>query len=297
MAYGSLKVNRIIFNSGGTDYILDVTSLVSNGSNFSGGTIQATSITGVTGVFTSVLSGALITGSTGNITTFSGSTGIFTSSLSGNAITGTSLNATFVTGNTVTATTLTANTGTVGNLTSSTTVSGGTISGTSATLTSFTGASGSFSSVVSGALYKCSGNITIISGSGDIRPYGLYSFPQSVGTNNYVLATNGNGTTAWVEATGGGGGGSSYQISGLTTNTTGVAGTYYVLLSGLTFTLPASPSQGDYVGIINRSNTTTGTVARNGSNIMGLAEDMTINDLNARFRLIYVDASQGWVTL
>lgn len=297
MAYGSLKVNTIIFNSGGTDYTLDVTSLVSNGSDFSGGTIQATSITGATGVFTSILSGALITGSTGNITTFSGSTGIFTSSLSGNSITGTSLNATFVTGNTVTATTLTANTGTVGDLTSSTSVSGGTISGTSATLTSFTGATGSFSSVVSGALYKCSGNITIISGSGDIRPYGLYSFPQSVGTNNYVLATNGDGTTAWVEATGGGGGSSSYQVSGLTTDITGVAGTYYVLLSGLTFTLPGSPSQGDYVGIINRSNTTTGTVARNGSNIMGLAENMTINDLNARFRLIYVDASQGWVTL
>ena len=364
MAYGSLKANTIIFNSGGTDYTLDVTTLVSNGSNFSGGVIQANSITGLTGVFTTLLSGALITGTTSNITTFSGATGIFTSLLSGAsitgtsvnatsitgqtvsgvtvlaetgtignltstgsisggtlsgttatftsvtgvsgiyttevsgaAITGTSVNATNITGSTVTATTLTATTGDVGDLTASTSVSGGTLSGTTATFTSVTGASGNFTSVISGTLYKCSGNVTIISGAGDIRPYGLYSFPQSAGTNNYVLSTNGDGTTAWVEATGGGGGGSSYTVSGLTTNETGVAGTYYVLLSGLTLTLPTTPSQGDYVGIINRSNTTTGTVARNGSNIMGLAEDMTLNDLNARFRLIYVNASEGWVTL
>jgi hypothetical protein len=314
MAYGSLKANTIIFNSGGTDYTLDVTTLVSNGSNFSGGVIQANSITGLTGVFTTLLSGALITGTTSNITTFSGATtgqtvsgvtvlaetgtignltstgsisggtlsgttatftsvtgvsGIYTTEVSGAAITGTSVNATNITGSTVTATTLTATTGDVGDLTASTSVSGGTLSGTT----------------------------TIISGAGDIRPYGLYSFPQSAGTNNYVLSTNGDGTTAWVEATGGGGGGSSYTVSGLTTDETGVAGTYYVLLSGLTLTLPTTPSQGDYVGIINRSNTTTGTVARNGSNIMGLAEDMTLNDLNARFRLIYVNASEGWVTL
>lgn len=52
--------------------------------------------------------------------------------------------------------------------------------------------------IISGAVYKTSGNVTVISGSGDIRPYGLFSFPASVGTSGYFLTTNGNGTTTWT---------------------------------------------------------------------------------------------------
>lgn len=51
--------------------------------------------------------------------------------------------------------------------------------------------------IISGAVYKTSGNVTVISGSGDVRPYGLFSFPASVGTSGYHLTTNGNGTTSW----------------------------------------------------------------------------------------------------
>ena len=52
--------------------------------------------------------------------------------------------------------------------------------------------------IISGAVYKTSGNVTVISGSGDVRPYGLFSFPASVGTSGYYLVTNGNGTTSWA---------------------------------------------------------------------------------------------------
>jgi hypothetical protein len=295
MAYGSIKANTIIFNSGGGDTSIDLTSLLASGSNFSGSTIQATSFTGVTGVFTTSLSGATITGATGNITTITGASGIFTTSISGASITGTNVNATNITGQTISGATFTATTGNIGNVVTTGTLSGATITGSTANFTSVTGVTGVFTSQVSGNLYKCSGNVTVISGSGDVRPYGLYSFPASVGTANYVLQTNGDGTTSWIVNTPTTSTGLS--VSGITSNTNAISSTYYVVLSGLTLTLPSSPAAGDYVGIINRSDTTTGVVARNGSNIMGLAEDMVLNDLNARFRLVYADASNGWVIL
>lgn len=51
--------------------------------------------------------------------------------------------------------------------------------------------------VISGAVYKTSGNVTVISGSGDVRPYGLYSFPTTTGVSGQVLYTSGNGNTYW----------------------------------------------------------------------------------------------------
>ena len=57
--------------------------------------------------------------------------------------------------------------------------------------------------VISGYTYKTSGNVTVISGSGDVRPYGLYSFPTTTGTSGNVLTSNGDGTTSWVGSAGG----------------------------------------------------------------------------------------------
>jgi hypothetical protein len=78
-------------------------------------------------------------------------------------------------------------------------------------------------------------------------------------------------------------------------HTTAVAGRLYVLTASLTLTLPATPSAGDTVAVSNRSGTTTATVARNGQNIMGLAEDMTIDVLNLPLTLVFADAASGWV--
>jgi hypothetical protein len=60
-----------------------------------------------------------------------------------------------------------------------------------------------------------------------------------------------------------------------------------------TLTLPASPSVGDNVRILVGNFTDT-VVARNGSNIMGLAEDLTIDVANMGLTFIYTDASNGW---
>ena len=79
------------------------------------------------------------------------------------------------------------------------------------------------------------------------------------------------------------------------TNTAAARNTLYVLTASLTLTLPASPAVGDTVKVSNLSGTTTAVVARNGSNIQGLAEDLTIDSLNAAITLVYADATRGWV--
>ena len=81
----------------------------------------------------------------------------------------------------------------------------------------------------------------------------------------------------------------------ISTNTTAVANNLYIFTANLTLTLPASPTIGDRIGISNRSDVLTCVIARNGSNIAGLAEDMTVDALNIGFELVYTDATQGWV--
>lgn len=78
-------------------------------------------------------------------------------------------------------------------------------------------------------------------------------------------------------------------------DTTATAGNRYVLTASLTLTLPASPSAGDFVSVQNSSGTTTAVIARNSSNIMSLAENMTIDALNVGFTLMYADSTRGWV--
>jgi hypothetical protein len=77
--------------------------------------------------------------------------------------------------------------------------------------------------------------------------------------------------------------------------TTAVASRVYVLTASLTLTLPSSPTAGNWVSVSNRSTTTTAVIGRNGQNIMGLAEDMTIDNSTASFTLTFADATRGWV--
>jgi hypothetical protein len=67
-----------------------------------------------------------------------------------------------------------------------------------------------------------------------------------------------------------------------------------VTTTGLTITLPANPQAGWEVSITNASNGTDTLISRNGSNIMSLAEDLTIDRANATVTLYYVDATRGW---
>ena len=84
-------------------------------------------------------------------------------------------------------------------------------------------------------------------------------------------------------------------ITTTATNITMIAGRTYPYYSSITLTLPASPTAGDKVEIINRSNTSTAVIARNGRNIMGLAENMTIDLPDVGFTLIYANLADGWI--
>lgn len=83
----------------------------------------------------------------------------------------------------------------------------------------------------------------------------------------------------------------------ISTATQAEKGKCYVLTASLTLTLPASPAAGDVVRVVNQSSTRTAVVARNGRPIMGLAEDMVIDALNASVELMYADATRGWVLI
>ena len=80
-------------------------------------------------------------------------------------------------------------------------------------------------------------------------------------------------------------------------STTATAGKTYVCTATMTLTLPSSPQPGDMVGFSNRSGTTTIVIGRGGQNIMGLAEDMTVDSQNASFTLVFADATRGWIVI
>ena len=65
----------------------------------------------------------------------------------------------------------------------------------------------------------------------------------------------------------------------------------------VTLTLPASPSVGDEVTIIDCKgsfNTNNLTVNRNGSNINGAASNLTVSTNGTAFTLVYLNATRGW---
>jgi len=79
------------------------------------------------------------------------------------------------------------------------------------------------------------------------------------------------------------------------TDTTAVASRTYVLTASLTLTLPLSPAAGDWVSVQNSSGTTTAVIDRNSSNIMSLAENLTVDADFVAVTLVYADATRGWV--
>ena len=68
----------------------------------------------------------------------------------------------------------------------------------------------------------------------------------------------------------------------------------------LTLTMPANPSQGDRINLIDAAGqcgTTKAVIARNGNKIANLAEDLDFDIKNASLELIYTGSSYGWSIL
>jgi len=69
---------------------------------------------------------------------------------------------------------------------------------------------------------------------------------------------------------------------------------YCVNADNKTITLPASPTAGNEVVIINGGEYTGTVVGRNSQKIMGLAEDMTLDRAYAAMTFMYINSSNGW---
>ena len=89
----------------------------------------------------------------------------------------------------------------------------------------------------------------------------------------------------------------NYNAQVISANTNAEKNNIYVLTADLTLTLPASPVAGDSIKISNQSAVATCIVARNGSNIMGIASDLTLDDPAKNFELIFTNAAKGWVII
>jgi len=116
-----------------------------------------------------------------------------------------------------------------------------------------------------------------------------WTLPSGDGTSGQVLQTNGSGVFGWTTPLG------DYIITVTATGKTlANRERCTITASGQTLTLPASPSAGNEVTVTIAGTFLDTVVARNGSNIMSLAEDMTIDKADVSVTLYYVDATRGW---
>ena len=106
-----------------------------------------------------------------------------------------------------------------------------------------------------------------------------------------VKTSNTDYATTWANV--------GFTTSVITGDTNAVKDYLYILTGGSTIvlTLPASPSTNDKVAVVNLTSVLTCSVARNGNNIMGLAQDLTLDKANAGFTMVYSGATNGWVII
>ena len=117
----------------------------------------------------------------------------------------------------------------------------------------------------------------------------------TMGTAGQVLSTD--GTTASFTTVSGGAAWQAVVTSSLTV--VAKAG-YFINTSGgvITATLPSSPTLGDFITFIDYAgtfDTNNLTIARNGKNIQGVAEDLTVSVERAGLTLVFSDNTQGWL--
>ena len=118
----------------------------------------------------------------------------------------------------------------------------------------------------------------------------------TMGTAGQVLTTD--GTTASFATVAGGAAWQAVVTS--TTLTTVSKQGYFINTSSnaITATLPTSPTLGDFISFIDYAgtfDTNNLTIARNGKNIQGVAEDLIVATERAGLTLVFTDNTQGWL--
>ena len=118
----------------------------------------------------------------------------------------------------------------------------------------------------------------------------------SDGSNGQFLRTNGSGTLSFASVAAADG--RAYTDWAIKTGTyTAVDKDQLIANSGsdFTITLPASPSAGATV-VVKNVGAGTVTIARNGSNIEGAAQDGTLESTKG-MQVVYVGSTPGWKEL
>jgi hypothetical protein len=124
-----------------------------------------------------------------------------------------------------------------------------------------------------------------------------FTLPSADGTNGQALITNGSGVLSFTTISAG----TAWQ-SVQTTGFTAVAGRGYpcnTTSSAFTVTLPASPSVGDYIQIVDYAGTFATnniTLGANSNKINGVVGNKVLTTNREAVTLVYVDSTQGWVS-
>jgi hypothetical protein len=182
-----------------------------------------------------------------------------------------------------------------------------TLTGTSANITTFTATSSNITTLsgtnFSAASLTLTNALKIAEGG-----TGLDTTP----TNGQLLIGNGTGYALSTLTAGEGilvtnnagsitiaaeGGGLPAVVVSDTTTISAVVNFHYVLTAAslTTVTLPASPTISDTIYVTVANDLTTNVVARNGQNIQGIAEDLTLNATYASVQLRFTDNTEGWI--
>lgn len=125
----------------------------------------------------------------------------------------------------------------------------------------------------------------------------IWTLPSADGTNGQVLTTNGSGVLSFITPSAG----ISWQSSVKTSGFTAVAGEGYfcnTTSSAFTVTLPATPTAGNQIALVDYAgtfDTNALTINPNGNKIEGATSNLQLTGDREGATLVYIDSTQGWL--
>jgi hypothetical protein len=124
-----------------------------------------------------------------------------------------------------------------------------------------------------------------------------FTLPATDGTNGQVLSTNGSGVLSFATPASG----IAWQSSVKTSDFTAVAGEGYfcnTTSAGFTVTLPATPTAGQQIAVVDYAgtfDTNALIISPNGNKIEGGTANLRLIGERAGVLLVYIDSTQGWL--
>ena len=124
-----------------------------------------------------------------------------------------------------------------------------------------------------------------------------FTLPATDGTNGQVLTTNGSGVLSFATPASG----IAWQSSVKTSGFTATAGEGYfcnTTSAGFTVTLPATPTAGQQVAVVDYAgtfDTNALVISPNGNKIEGATASLQLSGEREGVLLVYIDSTQGWL--